>query len=491
MYIGLINVDYLDLSNLPNLETFDISNLLEFPRLCTLNAANYPRLANFPLGDISLQLPALRYLALELKYPIVTSQLQGMLTPSLHTLRLTGPIVTRITRDTFGAFSPADEFQLSLENLAINSLPADIFQRFPRAARLDLQVRKTRLGGSDIAGLMQNLNALDNAQFSFVENKVECTCNESSVMSVWMTVKGSIGEILCDSPLEMAGQSVLELDLTDLPCQRSADEMAGSLQLPPSRGKVYYLFIMQSSIFFSFEGNSLKRLPQFSQLNQAFFDEQTIPTTEADIIFEISSTKASTAQLSQSQARSFHLEGAIAGIVVGLLVLTAIMITAIVLWFRREKTRQSSPKTTAKSIPGDHDAPYAVIPNTDVVAHPTWYPPPQPVLILPARNKDGTETGFVSPDYPIFDERHYFERALYDVPFHESRSENTSRVVDGDFSDYARTSYAGKSIPEEDKDNQSDYSFAADSCDMTFTFDSVFTPSSINGDDGKSQIKLQ
>ena len=87
--------------------------------------------------------------------------------------------------------------------------------------------------------------------------------------------------------------------------------------------------------------------------------------------------------------------------------------------------------------------------------------------------------------YPAFDQASYFDRGLYDVPFHDpARSENVSRIMDGDFSDYARTSYAGKSITADDEkvDNRSEQSFAAESCDMTFTFESVFSPSSINGD---------
>ena len=101
---------------------------------------------------------------------------------------------------------------------------------------------------------------------------------------------------------------------------------------------------------------------------------------EPEVLFDLTSTKAS-----PPKSPTFNLEGAIAGIVVGLLLLTALMIAAIIFWFRRERTRQNEMRTSQKEfIPVD--APYAVIPNTDVVPHPTWYPPPQPVLILPSRN---------------------------------------------------------------------------------------------------------
>ncbi|OWA53088.1 putative Chaoptin [Hypsibius exemplaris] len=462
---GLINVDYLDVSSLPNLETFDISNLLEFPRLRTLKAASYPRLANFPIGDISSQLPALRSITLELKYPILTSQLQGMLTPSIEGLSLTGPIVTRVTRDTFGAFNPGENFHLQLDNLGMNSLPANIFQRFPRSTHLALDVRNTHLAGMDIAGLVQNLDFLDGAQFTFLGNKIDCSCNSTTALTVWMSVRESVRDVQCDTPLEMNGQSVLELDLTDLPCQRPLEGGAAPILPAPTRG-------------------SMVRPQQFSQFNQLTNEDVDFPATtrpESDIIFEITTAKPSLTQPQGRQSTTLNLEGAIAGIVVGLLLLTAIMIGAIIFWFRRERSRQAqNPNEPVKEYIA-RDAPYAVIQNTDVVPHPTWYPPPQPVLVLGARNTPTKEPSCgVPPGYPSYNESGYFERGLYDVPFPDARSENASRVMDGDFSDYARTSYAGKSIfDEETKDERgSQDSFAAESCDMTFTFEDVFTPSS-------------
>ena len=250
LFPGLINVDYLDVSNLPNLETFDISNLLEFPRLRTLKAASYPSLANFPIGDISSQLPALRSITLELKYPILTAQLQGMLTPSLESLSLTGPIVTRVTRDTFGRFNPGDHFQLNIDNLSINSLPANIFQRFPRSTNFALDVRNTRLNGAEIAGLLLNLDPLDGAKLSFSGNQLDCTCNNSAAMEALVGAKNSISDMRCDAPLEMVGLRVLDLDLTDLPCQRPGLGAPVALPPTPTRGSNYVIcFSRKLNIF--------------------------------------------------------------------------------------------------------------------------------------------------------------------------------------------------------------------------------------------------
>lgn len=101
------------------------------------------------------------------------------------------------------------------------------------------------------------------------------------------------------------------------------------------------------------------------------------PDQEPDVIFEVTTTKPIT---------SYRLEGVIAGIIVGVLLLTVGLIAGIVCWNRRENRRLQ--EKFGDEFSGRQEAQYAVVPNPNIIAHPTWFPPPQPVYVVPLQMTD-------------------------------------------------------------------------------------------------------
>ncbi|GAV06642.1 hypothetical protein RvY_16598 [Ramazzottius varieornatus] len=477
---GLVNVDTLDISSLPNLETFDISNLLELPRLRNLRATNYPRLSNFPVGDISPQLPLFRNVHLELHSPFITNQLHGIITPSLRTLFLSGPTVTRISKDAFNGFLPPAHFALSLNNMSISSVPSEVLRRFPRDTQLKLRVSGTELTERDMVTLVTQLTT-ENPMVVLSNNRLTCTCQSALF---FRTVDG---HIQCDLPAGLKDIPVSRLNSSVLNCDQSdnsstlqnsfevvaPNEVNRSInpeQLNDTNTSVIPTLGVPV-VPLQLQPETLP-LPGIPTNKWPFNWYATKPSSEPEVIFEITTSKPSTA------ASNYMLEGAVAGIVVGLVVLTALIIGGIVFWFRREKRRQLRQFAAQNEGHISKEKPYAMIPNPDICPHPSWYPPPQPVFVIPVP-VTSTENGGLNQEYlnsvrEMYYNRDYLKNGqkFLEYPAEKKGHEAQERLpVDfGNESDYPRESVDLTDHTDEETD---DYS-VLESCDMTFTYESVF-----------------
>lgn len=97
--------------------------------------------------------------------------------------------------------------------------------------------------------------------------------------------------------------------------------------------------------------------------------------SEPEVIYEITTVKPVPSPI------GYRLEGLVAGIVVALILLILGLIIGILYWHRHEKRRLR--KTLTLDPTGPPKTEYSVMENPDIIPHPTWYPPPLPVFVVP------------------------------------------------------------------------------------------------------------
>ncbi|XP_055334952.1 chaoptin-like [Paramacrobiotus metropolitanus] len=358
-FAGLINLDTLDVSNQPRLETFDISNFMQLPRLQSLFIYNYPRLINFPLEDISYQPLFLRTLHVEIKKPLLKDDLDGFLTPGLRSLTITGKSLREVSPRAFRSLNPST-ISMSFENTSLETLPAAaVFGRFPRNSMVDFRLSGSQLAGMELAGLLQNAE-VERGAWLVEGNQLDCTCNVSLLQPVWRSVREAgpgVPNVVCDAPAGFRGKNVLFVETTEETCAQMTE--------PTERSPV---------IKNAANGNRASKSGGNRDDRRHFQPS----VTEPEIIFEVTSPASTT-----PAPPTYRMEGMIAGIILATLLLTGAIILAIVCWNRREKQRRRALLLQSSRHGLACESQYAVFSNPDIVAHPTWYPPPKPVFVVP------------------------------------------------------------------------------------------------------------
>lgn len=184
-----------------------------------------PKVLFMDIKGILQNFDTLETVKVELKEPLVGDHLSPAYTPRLKKLGISGSKVKNIA---IGALTGlrSKEIEIEIRDTQINNIPTALFFPVPMSAKIDLDVKDSKLSSLG----PQLLNTLDSKQrhirlSGLSSNPVFCDCN-ARALHRWLQDKigsgevyGDLGEVRCAAPDPLAGKLLAELPTEELTCE--------------------------------------------------------------------------------------------------------------------------------------------------------------------------------------------------------------------------------------------------------------------------------
>uniref|UniRef100_A0A2L2YFB2 Slit-like protein n=1 Tax=Parasteatoda tepidariorum TaxID=114398 RepID=A0A2L2YFB2_PARTP len=192
---------------------------------------NFPLLQNIHTIQCLRNLTGLELLEIEIKDSYLKNQLQGIFSPKLETLSVSGERLRSISSSAFaGMLSPAIDIELT--QTSVDTFNDKIFIPLPLSSKVKFSIPNNKIQrlNSDMLSILDNKQV--NLQLHGVElNPLKCDCN-MQILWQWLQDKSQVSfnlnqgymalkDLKCFEPQHLKNKFIRSLKLTDLTCDNT------------------------------------------------------------------------------------------------------------------------------------------------------------------------------------------------------------------------------------------------------------------------------
>lgn len=146
-FLGLRNLQNLNIQRLTRIERFESKALVQINHLSSLSMETWPKIENFSnqLCSLLANLNQLRILKLRVQDVVLDDQLLCVSNRKIRHLELTGKKLKVIEKNAFSKFTKHPDLLLKISGTEVEELPSGIFSNMHHISYLSIDLRDNML----------------------------------------------------------------------------------------------------------------------------------------------------------------------------------------------------------------------------------------------------------------------------------------------------------------------------------------------------------